>query len=109
MRCVKYKRFDGLTETKRGCYGNIREYKESVVTYTWPKNEEIVHRYLTRFFPKLAKALVPPHINEPSFGMWIHDNGEYIQLKTKCCAGISREELYSEYAFSTKTQRKCAC
>lgn len=103
MRKTTYKRFDGLS-TK----GNVREYKETRVTYTWPKNEEIVHRYLTRFYPKLQKVLIEPSINEPSFGAWVREAGNNMQFKTKCCAGISYDDIFAEYNFSTKIQKKFA-
>lgn len=67
MKKTVYKRFDGIRELKDG---NVheREYRETLVTYTWPKKEEFVHRYLGKFYKDLERMLVPPGVNEPSFG-----------------------------------------
>lgn len=110
MRKVTYKRFDGLSDTKGGTkkYGNVREYKETTVTYTWDKNEELVHRYISRFYPNLKNVLVQPTISEPSVGAWVRSNNETLQFKTKCCSGISHDDQFCEYKFTTKISKKFA-
>lgn len=107
MRTTEYKRFDSLTETQIGS-GKIREYRETKVSYTWDKNEELVHRYLQKYHPKLQQMLVEPSINEPSFGAWVLSNGNNIQFKTKVCAGISHNDQFCEYLFITKMNKKFA-
>lgn len=108
MRKVTYKRFDGLFDNSGGSknYGNIREYKETTVTYTWDKNEELVHRYLSRFYPDLKSMLLEPSITEPSFGAWVRSNDETLQFKTKLCSGISNDDQLCEYKFNTRTSKR---
>lgn len=110
MNKVVYKRFDGISDTLGGTknYGNVREYKETTVTYTWGKNEELVYRYLSRFHPDLKKMLIEPSISEPSFGAWVRSNNETLQFKTMCCSGISHDDQFCEYKFTTKISKRFA-